>query len=93
MIIDPEAVAIDDDDGRFQIYRIPAAKIAYAVGSIKCLNAVVLGGLTDLLSELVSRSDLLKALEASVPPKTLKINLSAFEMGRKYIEDNYSRVS
>lgn len=93
LMIDPEAVEIGNEGDRFQIYQIPVVKIAHAVGNVKCLNAVALGGLSALLSELISKSALVKALEVSVPSKTVLTNLSAFEMGRKHIKENYSKVN
>lgn len=92
LIIDPEAVEIRADSIRHQIYEIPVVKIAHEVGNVKCLNSVVLGGISVLLGELTTKSALLNALIISVPPKTVSTNISAFEMGRKHMKDNYSEV-
>jgi len=89
LIIDQDAVEVGAGSGRFRICRIPTLKLAHTVGDAKYQNSIALGGLSAVLGDLIKTEALETALESSVPPKTVKTNLSAFELGRKYVQENY----
>jgi 2-oxoglutarate ferredoxin oxidoreductase subunit gamma len=63
-----------------KIHHIPATRIAEGLGRVMVANIVMLGFVT-ALAKLVSSEAMTKALLASVPPGTEKLNLSAFQAG------------
>lgn len=67
-------------DGR-RLLVVEGLKLAAEAGSTKAVNVVMLGALTKLLG--VDYQTALKAVEASVPPKALSVNIKAFELGYK----------
>ncbi|NTU59436.1 MAG: indolepyruvate oxidoreductase subunit beta [Deltaproteobacteria bacterium] len=60
---------------------VPAGDLAEKAGNRKSANVVLVGALAGHLS--FSDETWQKAVSASVPPKLLKLNLEAFELGRK----------
>ena len=91
LIIDPDTVKIAEDS-RYLVYRMPLVKIADEAGNVKYLNSVALGGLSALIGDLLPRAALVKAIEAYMPPRTVKGNLLAFEKGRSYVMEHYSEA-
>lgn len=65
------------------IFTIPATHMAEELGRRIVANVVMLGFCTGLL-DFISRESMEKALESSVKPKTLPLNLRAFETGYTY---------
>lgn len=59
---------------------IPATQIAEKAGSIRAANTVMLGYWT-AIAGIVSKQAMCHAIEESVPPKTVDINLKLFEIG------------
>lgn len=69
----------------FKCYAFDAADIALRLGNVKCMNVVLFGamvtalGLTDIDWETV--------IKDTVPPKSLELNLLAYNEGRKAAEN------
>lgn len=59
---------------------IDALALAREAGTIRAVNTVMLGAFSSFLE--FGDSDWRKAIEARVPPKTIEVNLRAFELGR-----------
>lgn len=62
-----------------QVKEMDAFSMAISCGNGRAVNLVLLGALAKALP--FEKEDWLKAIEASVPQKTLEVNLSAFETG------------
>ena len=62
-------------------HMLDALKLANEAGHPRAVNTVMLGAFSNYLD--FSEEDWKKAIEARVPPKTVDINLRAFELGRK----------
>ena len=80
VIIDNELVTPHEDD---VTENIPATRLAEELGRRIVANAVMLGFFT-AVTGLVKREAMEKAIEDSVRPKTLELNLKAFEAGFQY---------
>jgi 2-oxoglutarate ferredoxin oxidoreductase subunit gamma len=81
LIYDSELVT-PPDDGR-RSFGVPAMRVAETLfGRDVVANAIILGCLAGL-SGVVSPDSLRKAISESVPPKTVDMNLKAFEEGLK----------
>jgi 2-oxoglutarate ferredoxin oxidoreductase subunit gamma len=83
-----DAVVIIDEDlvspskGE-QPAMIPALQLAEGLGRRIVANVVMLGFLT-AIADFVDRDAMEKAIETTVRPKTLELNLKAFETGFSY---------
>jgi len=66
----------------FAVRVVPASKIAEGLGNVKCMNIVLLGALAGALG--LDEIDWKAALQSTLPPKILKLNLEAFEAGFHY---------
>ena len=84
LIIDPLTVIKEIPRTDIQIFRVPTAEIALKVGNKKFQNMVALGALASLTG-VISRGALEKAIQDSVPPRTLEQNLEAFAKGNEYV--------
>ena len=71
-----------DDIHRFGI---PATRLAEQLGRRIVANIVMLGAFT-ATTGLISKEAMLEAVRASVPPKTIDLNVKAFEAGYEYAE-------
>ncbi len=92
LIVDPDAVKnVQEEDKRFRLYQVPMAALANEAGNTKCQNSVALGVLCAALEDIISEESLIKALEEAVPEKTVSINLSAFEKGKRYVLSNQNK--
>ena len=69
-----------------QVYWVPAADIARALGNDKVTNVVLLGALSALLD--VAERVWLKAIESRVPARFLQLNQTAFQRGREALAFN-----
>lgn len=65
-----------------KIYRVDGLGIATKAGNVKAVNVAIIGALSNHLD--IPERIWEEVIENRVPPKTLKINLTAFEMGRNY---------
>jgi 2-oxoglutarate ferredoxin oxidoreductase subunit gamma len=77
VLVDSELVQPFDDDHPLGI---PATRIAEELGNRIVTNVVMLGFFT-ASTDIVSREAVEKAIETTVKPKTLLLNLKAFETG------------
>ncbi len=66
----------------FRVRVVPASGLAEKLGSIRCMNIVLLGALVNALG--LDKIDWKAALTETLPPKILKLNLDAFEAGFHY---------
>jgi 2-oxoglutarate ferredoxin oxidoreductase subunit gamma len=89
LVIDTDAVKIIPAAARFRLFRIPTVALARQSGDVKYQNAVALGALYALISDLISEEPLLQALGEGVPSKTLSANLTAFEKGRNFVRSRF----
>lgn len=67
------------------IYRIPCTRLAEDLGRRIVANIVMLGAFT-AATGLISKDAMLEAVRASVPPKTIDLNVKAFEAGYEYVK-------
>lgn len=77
ILIDDELVEPSPEDN---LYGVPATRLAEELGRRIVANMVMLGFFT-AVTGLVSREAMEKAIESSVRPKTVPLNLRAFAMG------------
>jgi 2-oxoglutarate ferredoxin oxidoreductase subunit gamma len=80
LIIDGGLVAPFSDDRPLQI---PATQLAEELGRRIVANVVMLGYFT-AVTDVLRREAVEKAIETSVRPKTLPLNLEAFSVGYNY---------
>ena len=83
LIIEQDLVRVSDLHKEFQIYSIPATRIAEELGKRMVLNSVMVGFFT-AVTRLLDADAVRKAVADSVPPSFLKLNLQAFEKGFEY---------
>jgi len=84
LIIDPLTVVKEPPRADIRVVRVPTAEIALRVGNKKFQNMVVLGALCQLTG-VISEDALEKAIEETVPSKTLPQNIEAFKKGIEYV--------
>ena len=74
---------IDEDLRRRvpDLLSVDALTLAEEAGNIRAVNTVMLGAFSSFLE--FDDADWRKAIEARVPPKTVDVNLRAFELGRR----------
>ncbi len=82
LIIDSGLVTPFPDD---QPLKIPATQLAEGLGRRIVANVVMLGYFT-AATGLLQRQAVEKAIETSVRPRTLELNLEAFSVGYEYAE-------
>ena len=76
----PQEIQKKIEELRFKISALDAQKIARDCGSIKIENIVLLGVLS---KQLPIKEEIWKeVIKTAVPPKTIEMNLQAFEKGR-----------
>ncbi|AKB41536.1 indolepyruvate oxidoreductase subunit beta [Methanosarcina mazei] len=63
-----------------------ADNLAYEAGSRLAMNVAMVGAVSGYLP--ISKEALLESVKALVPQKTVEINIRAFEMGRKKVEES-----
>jgi 2-oxoglutarate ferredoxin oxidoreductase subunit gamma len=86
LIIDPLTVVKEVPRSDVRVVKVPTAEIALRVGNKKFQNMVALGALYQL-TQVISRESLEKAIEETVPPKTLSQNIEAFRKGSEYVRE------
>jgi len=63
-----------------------ADELAYEAGSRLAMNVAMVGAVSGYLP--ISKEALIESVKALVPQKTIEINIRAFEMGRRKVEEN-----
>jgi len=86
LIIDPLTVLKETTRSDIRVVKVPTAEIALQVGNKKIQNMVALGALYQL-TKVISQESLEKAIEGTVPPKTLSQNIEAFKKGIEYVRE------
>lgn len=81
ILVDEELVHCPTDA---QHRPIPVTRLAEELGFRIVANVVMLGFLT-AVADLVSEEALIKAIESTVKPKSLALNVRAFGVGRDYV--------
>jgi len=81
ILIDGELVTPHKGD---QVHSIPATRLAEELGRRIVANMIMLGFFT-AVTGFVKRESMEQALEDSVKPKTVAINLEAFALGYEYV--------
>lgn len=70
-------------------YAVPSTRLAEELGRIIVQNIVMLGFFT-AVTEVIDRDQMRRAVEASVPSGTEKLNLAAFDAGVTWYDEHYS---
>ena len=83
LIYDEDLVTPDDRTRGAKQYGIPATRIAEELGKRIVQNIVVVGFAT-AATGVVGREAAKQAVESSVPPATIDLNLQAFERGYEH---------
>jgi 2-oxoglutarate ferredoxin oxidoreductase subunit gamma len=91
----PEAIVLVDDGlvtapWEQRLYRIPATTLAEGLGRRLVANVVMLGFFSRE-TRIVPREALEKAIETTVPARTLELNLRAFSLGYEYVLEAEAR--
>ena len=83
LLIDDGLVRLPEDHRKdIKIYGVPANQIAEEIGNSRAANTVMLGFWTAIIG-VVSEAAMRQSVSESVPPKTLDVNLKAFDLGFK----------
>ncbi len=82
----PESIENSLKEKNFCVYAIDAEKIARDLGTPKVENSVILGFLSVFLS--FDDKIWLEVIKESVPPKTVDLNIKAFQEGRRLAKEN-----
>ena len=83
VIIDGGLVSPLDDD---PVLKIPATELAESLGRKIVANMVVLGFFATH-TDIVPPEAIKESIETSVRPKTIPLNLEAFQIGFEYVMD------
>jgi len=83
LLVEEELVKVEGVLPGIKVYGIPATRIAEELGRKMVLNIVMVGFFTSITG-LINPDAMRKAVEASVPSGTEKLNLSAFDKGYEY---------
>ncbi len=79
----PEVSKILDALSEYTVKALNADEIAAEAGNRLAMNVVMVGAVSSYLP--ISKEILLESVKALVPPKTVEINVKAFELGRAKI--------
>jgi 2-oxoglutarate ferredoxin oxidoreductase subunit gamma len=81
LLID-DGLVVPDNDHRQDIttYGLPATKIAEQLGNNRAANTVMLGFWT-AIAGAISQEAMRQSVAESVPPKTIDVNMQAFDEG------------
>jgi 2-oxoglutarate ferredoxin oxidoreductase subunit gamma len=81
LLIDDGLVALAPDHRQdISTYGLPATQIAEELGNNRAANTVMLGFWTAVMG-VVSREAMRQSVTDSVPPKTIDVNMKAFDAG------------
>jgi len=84
LIVEQDLVRVSDPDSKkFQVFSIPATRIAEVLGKRMVLNSVMVGFFT-AVTNLLDPDAVGKAVADSVPASFQELNLKAFEKGVEY---------
>jgi len=84
LIVEEDLVRVADlDHKKFQVYSVPATRIAEVLGKRMVLNSVMVGFFT-AVTNLLDADAVGKAVADSVPASFRELNLKAFEKGVEY---------
>ena len=67
------------------LFVINAEELANKAGNIMSLNMVLLGAATAIPHFPMGEEEIIKAMKENLPPKTIEVNLKAFELGFKEV--------
>lgn len=89
-IIDDDTVLVTDQDlvrmsGNRDYYTVPATRFAEEMGLKMMANIIMIGFLTGI-TEAVTLESAKDTVSKSVPPKTVEINLKAFDRGWEFAQ-------
>jgi len=84
LLVDPHSVKNVPDRNKYRVYEVPTMEIAHRIGGVKFQNSVALGALYPLIAHMIRESSLRQGISKNVPPKTVEINMEAFERGMHY---------
>jgi 2-oxoglutarate ferredoxin oxidoreductase subunit gamma len=81
LLIDDGLVTLSKDSRQdITVYGLPATQIAEELGNNRAANTVMLGFWT-AIAGAVSKEAMRQSVAESVPPKTIEVNMKAFEAG------------
>jgi 2-oxoglutarate ferredoxin oxidoreductase subunit gamma len=84
LIVEEDLVRVSDlDNKKFQVFSVPATRIAEVLGKRMVLNSVMVGFFT-AVTNLLDADAVGKAVADSVPSSFREVNLKAFEKGVEY---------
>jgi len=83
IILDPDMIPYRTTLKKVKTYEVPATRIAEKAGSRLVANSVMLGAFT-AISNIIKKKAMEKAIVASFPPETRKMNLRAFREGYNF---------
>jgi 2-oxoglutarate ferredoxin oxidoreductase subunit gamma len=83
LIVEQDLVRVSDVDKKFQVFSVPATRIAEVLGKRMVLNSVMVGFFT-AITNLLDPDAVGKAVADSVPASFRELNLKAFEKGLEY---------
>ena len=69
------------------IITLDATEMAIKAGNDRAMNVVMLGVLAANQNNLIPRNILEEVIKNRVPPKTIEVNMRAFEMGYNFINE------
>ena len=72
-----------DTPKKTKVLSIPATRIAEELG-LRLVQNIVVVGFTTAATQMVSKEAAKQAVETSVPPRTIDLNLKAFERGYEH---------
>lgn len=73
------------------VITLDATEIAIKAGTVKTMNVVMLGALAAWPKNPVPRKILEEVIKDRVPPKTIEVNLKAFELGFNKVSEDLRR--
>ena len=71
---------------KYVVKAFNADELAYEAGSRLAMNVTMVGAVSGYLP--ISKEALVESVKALVPQKTIEINIRAFEMGRRKVEES-----
>ena len=81
LLVDNSLVVLADDHRQdITTYGVPATQLAEGLGNSRAANTVMLGFWTAIIGA-VSKEAMRQSVAESVPPKTVEVNMQAFEAG------------
>ncbi|MBU1023284.1 2-oxoacid:acceptor oxidoreductase family protein, partial [bacterium] len=103
--VNPDGLVLIDEDlvkpgpprDNIRMYSVPAMKFSEEIGNIIVLNIIMFGFFVAMTDGLLDYDSAVKAIETSVPPRTIELNMIAFnkgyDHGKALLEENASTSS